>query len=85
VDSRSAVFATDTEELMEFLTANQVAKMLRDPTTEAYIYVVKSIRSESNETISIDFNSNDTFIHGSFSSISSVESEQVRKYTAEIK
>jgi hypothetical protein len=74
VDSRPTVLIIDTEELIEFLTANQVTKILRDPTIKAYIYVVKSIRSESNKTISIDFTFNDTLTYGSSSFISSVES-----------
>ena len=36
-DPRPTAFATYTEEPMEFLTANQAAKILRDPTPEAYI------------------------------------------------
>ena len=76
VNSRPAVFTTDTEEQMEFLTANQAAKMLRDPTTEAYIYMVKETSSQPDVIEPINFASNDTLTHGS--------PPQIRKNTAGI-
>jgi len=69
VDSRPAAFTVNLEELIEFLSASQTAKILRDPTTEAYIYIVKSTLSEFNITTLINFASNNTLIYGSPSSI----------------
>jgi hypothetical protein len=84
VDSRPAIFAIDSEEPMEFLTANQTAKLLRDPTMEAYLYVVRNTSSEPDTTEPINFASNDTLIHGSPPSVPPTDSTQIRKHTADM-
>lgn len=83
VDSRPLVFAAESEELDEFITANQAAKMLRHPEAEAYLFVVKK-EEQSEPDVQINFASNETLTRGHPPTVSTSRPDPLRGVPAEI-
>jgi hypothetical protein len=78
VDSRSLVFAAESEELDEFITASQAAKMLRHPEAEAYLFVVRKEDQSELDVQPINFASNETLTWGHPPTVSTSRPDPLR-------
>jgi len=85
VDSRSLIFATESEDFDEFLTASQAAKMLRHPEVEAYLFVVRKVDQSEPDEQPINFSSNETLTRGHPPIVSTSPPDPLRGVPTEIK
>jgi hypothetical protein len=84
VDSRPLVFAAESEELDEFITASQAAKMLRYPEAEAYLFVVRKEEQSESDVEPINFASNETLTRGHPPTVPTSAPDPLRGVPAEI-